>query len=101
MRDWGHLFGRELFVATLLGTTMAIAISSIGLMRGGWGVALVVAGAMVLIVLAGSLIGLVLPFLLNRFRMDPATASGPLVTSMADVVGVLIYFSIATAMLMY
>ena len=37
-----------------------------------------------------------LPFLLNRFGLDPATASAPLVTTIADVVGVLIYFGIAT-----
>ena len=30
-----------------------------------------------------------------RFNMDPATASGPLITSLADIAGVLIYFSIA------
>ena len=53
----------------------------------------------VIIVLAGSMIGMILPFLLTRFGLDPATASGPLVTSIADVVGVLIYFSIARAIL--
>jgi magnesium transporter len=37
-----------------------------------------------------------LPFLLTRFRLDPATASAPLITSLADISGVLIYFSIAT-----
>jgi magnesium transporter len=79
---------------------MAVAISMVGLMRGGWEVAFVVAFTMVLVVLTGSLIGLVLPFLLNSFRLDPATASVPLVTSIADVVGVLIYFSMATLVLM-
>ncbi|MFA5627373.1 MAG: magnesium transporter [Thiohalomonadaceae bacterium] len=99
-RDWGRLFSRELFVSSLLGLTMAVAISMVGLMRGGWEVAFVVAFTMVLVVLTGSLIGLVLPFLLNSFRLDPATASVPLVTSIADVVGVLIYFSMATLVLM-
>ncbi|OQA27970.1 MAG: Magnesium transporter MgtE [Verrucomicrobia bacterium ADurb.Bin345] len=37
--------------------------------------------------------------LLNKVKLDPATASAPLVTSLADIVGVLIYFSIARAML--
>jgi magnesium transporter len=37
-----------------------------------------------------------LPFLLTRFGFDPATASAPLITSIADICGVLIYFSIAT-----
>ena len=51
---------------------------------------------MMLVVMAGSLIGLSLPFLLSRFNLDPATASGPLITSIADVTGVVVYFSIAT-----
>jgi magnesium transporter len=42
---------------------------------------------------------MLLPFILSRFRMDPATASTPLVTSIADATGVLIYFSIAKAVL--
>jgi len=43
-----------------------------------------------------SLIGRSLPFVLSRLGWDPATASGPLITSLADISGVLIYFSIAT-----
>jgi magnesium transporter len=36
-----------------------------------------------------------LPFILTRFGLDPALASGPLITSIADAAGLLIYFSIA------
>ncbi len=95
--DWLRLWGRELAVSAALGLTMALVISTIGLWRGGIEVALVVALAMVLIVMIGSLFGMLLPFLLNRFRYDPATASVPLVTSVADIAGILIYFSIAMA----
>jgi magnesium transporter len=55
---------------------------------------------MVCVVVAGSLVGMTLPFLLSRLKLDPAAASAPLITSIADVVGVLIYFSIATTVLM-
>ncbi len=55
--------------------------------------------SMVLIVLVGSLAGMSLPFILARLRFDPATASAPLVTSIADALGVLIYFAVATALL--
>jgi magnesium transporter len=78
---------------------MALAVSAIGLWRGGPEIALVVALTMVLVVLAGSLVGLSLPFLLDRLKLDPASASAPLVTSIADVAGVLIYFAIAAAIL--
>ena len=98
-RDWLRLWGREFGVAIALGLTMGAAIYGVGLWRGGGEVALVVSLSMVLVVAFGSMIGMVLPMMLNRFEFDPATASAPLITSIADVCGILIYFSIATAIL--
>lgn len=98
-RDWGRMLGRELMVALLLGLTMALAVSVLGIFRGGAEIAMVVALTMVTIVVIGSLLGLSLPFVLRVFNLDPATASTPLVTSLADVAGVLIYFTIATWLL--
>jgi magnesium transporter len=99
LKDWGRMIGREVLIALLLGVTMALAISGIGWYRGGPGVALTVALTMVLVVIVGSLIGMSLPFVLSRFKMDPATASAPLVATMADAAGVFIYFAVATAIL--
>ena len=98
-RDWVKLLGREVGVALGLGLTMALAVSVVGIFRAGSEIALVVALSMVLIVMIGSLIGMTLPFILKRFNVDPATASAPLVTSIADASGVLIYFALATAIL--
>ncbi|WP_431067620.1 magnesium transporter [Methylotuvimicrobium sp.] len=99
LKDWGRLLGRELVIASGLGLTMAMAISMVGHFRGGDEIALVVGLSMVSIVIVGSLVGMCLPFILNRLGWDPATASAPLVTTIADSAGVLIYFSIATAIL--
>lgn len=99
INDWGRLLVRELIVAFFLGLIMALAIVGIGYWRGGLEIAQVVAYSMLAIVLVGSLIGLGLPFLLLKVGWDPATASGPLVTSIADIIGVLIYFAIATSIL--
>jgi magnesium transporter len=54
---------------------------------------------MFLIIITSSLIGISLPFLLRKLKHDPALASAPLVASIADIVGVLIYFSVATVVL--
>jgi magnesium transporter len=94
-RDWLRLLAKELVVALAIGVTMAVGVSAIAQFRAPE-VVLVVALTMVLIVIVGSLIGLLLPFILTRVGLDPATASAPLVTSLADICGVLIYFSIAT-----
>lgn len=98
-RDWLRLWGRELGVSSVLGLTMGVAVSLIGFWRGGGDIALVVAAAMVAVVVMGSMVGMLLPLLLARLRIDPAVASTPLITSIADVVGILIYFSVATALL--
>ncbi|MFN3597773.1 MAG: magnesium transporter [Rubricoccaceae bacterium] len=98
LKDWLSLLGKELLVAAALGATMAAAVSLVAAFRAPEIVA-VVAMTMMLVVLVGSLIGMSLPFLLTRLKLDPATASAPLITSIADICGVLIYFSIATAYL--
>ena len=99
VRDYARLISREVVVAGMLGAIMALAVSLIGFVRAGPEIAAVVAAAMVAIVVIGSLIGMSLPFVLSRFGADPATSSAPLVTSMADVVGVLVYLGIAAAVL--
>ena len=99
MRDWTRLLAKEIFVALLLGSTMAAAVSLLGFWRGGQELAMIVALSMIIIVLVGSTVGMLLPFVLNRLKLDPASASAPLVTSICDAAGVLIYLSIAKSIL--
>jgi len=95
IKDWLRLLGKEFFVSLLLGLTMAVGAALIASFRAPQ-IIFVVAVTMVLTVITGSLIGLLLPFIFTRLRLDPATASAPLITSLADISGVLIYFSVAT-----
>lgn len=97
VRDWLKLWGKEVGVSVALGLTMGLAVSLIGLWRGGLEMALLVALAMTIIVTAASVVGMLLPIILTRFKLDPATASVPLVTSLADIFGILIYFALAVA----
>mgnify|MGYP005839670217 CR=1 FL=1 len=96
--DWFRLLGKELSVALLLGITMAAGVAAVASFRAPE-IILVVALTMVCVVLVGSLVGLTLPFIFTRLGLDPATASAPLITSIADISGVLIYFSLATWLL--
>lgn len=93
--DWYKLIGRELLVSMLLGVTMALAVSLVASFRAPE-IVMVVAATMVLIVMTGSVIGMLLPFIFTKLKLDPATASAPLITSISDICGVLIYFSIAS-----
>jgi len=100
LADWGRCLGKELGVALMLGVTMAAAVSVLGIYRGGPQVALVVALSMFLIVIVGCLIGMSLPFILAKLNMDPASASAPLITSICDGLGVIIYFTIANQLIL-
>ncbi|MFC6203276.1 magnesium transporter [Psychrobacter urativorans] len=99
MRDWFSLLGRESVVALLLGASMAVAISIIGYFRGDAILSLVLALSMMSVVMIGCMIGMSLPFVLSKFGFDPATASAPLITSVCDASGVLIYLFIASKFL--
>ncbi len=99
-KDWLYLLGRESLVALCLGGTMAFAVSILGYYRGDLMVSLVLALSMMGIVLMGCLIGMSLPFILNRLKLDPASASAPLVTSICDATGVVVYLFIASQLLL-
>ncbi|MGP4950630.1 magnesium transporter, partial [Psychrobacter sp. T6-1] len=99
MKDWFSLLGREALVALVLGATMAVAVAIIGYIRGDAIVSVVLALSMVSVVIIGSVIGMSLPFVLNKLGFDPATASAPLITSISDASGVLIYLFIASKFL--
>lgn len=98
-KDWLLLLGREALLSLLLGITMALAVAAIGYYRGGPDVAWVLIFSMIAIVMIGCLIGMSLPFVLNRLGLDPASASAPLVTSICDIAGVIVYLFIASQFL--
>jgi magnesium transporter len=60
-----------------------------------WLVALTVGVALVGVVTWGTMGGAMLPFLLRRLGLDPATSSAPFVATLVDVTGLVIYFNVA------
>ncbi len=98
-RQWIGAVMREIGIACLLGITMGAASWVLGIFKGGWQIALIVSLAMVAIVITSSVLGVVLPLILQRFRVDPAVSSNPLIASIMDIIGLVIYFSIAAVIL--
>jgi len=94
--QWRATVGKELVVGSLLGLTMGATSAVLGFIRGGTTVALIVAVTMFAVVVIGNTIGVILPFVLVRLRVDPAVASSPLIATLADATGLLVYFSVAT-----
>jgi magnesium transporter len=105
LRDWWHVVRKEL----LSGISLGLILGSIGFLRIAlwqslhifdygpyhWLVAFTVGIALIGVVLWGCLAGSMLPFLLRRCGLDPATSSAPFVATLVDVTGLLIYFNVA------
>ncbi len=104
LRDWWRVMRREL----LTGLSLGLILGTIGLLRIALGAAgsttygafatefgLTVAISLVGVVLWGALVGSMLPIVLSKLRLDPASASAPLVATLCDVTGLLIYFNAA------
>jgi magnesium transporter len=99
-KDWGRIIVRELGQGIVLGLILA----SVGVARAFmWGdgirFAMVVGATLVGIVVMGCVVGSMLPLALRRIGLDPATSSTPFIASLVDVLGIIIYFNIAKALL--
>ncbi|MFC1222944.1 magnesium transporter [Pedobacter sp. BG31] len=107
--EWWRVMRRELVSGALLG----IILGTIGFVRivtwqelhlYNYGphwllIATTIFFTLVGIVLWGSLIGSMMPIILKKLRLDPATSSAPFVATMVDVTGIVIYFSVAVLIL--
>lgn len=108
LNDWWRVVHREIVQGLSMGAILAVigfgrvvawqsAFHSYGehYMR----VALTVALSVVGVVMFGTIVGSMLPFLLKRIGLDPASASAPFVATLVDVTGIVIYFTFASLLL--
>ncbi|MBA4020591.1 MAG: hypothetical protein C0483_25820 [Pirellula sp.] len=108
LRDWRTVLRREIISCFLLGTVLGtigfcrIALWSMfsDIYGEHWPlVGLTVAISLLFIVLWGTISGSMLPMLIKRCGLDPATSSAPFVATLVDVTGLIIYFTAATIVL--
>ncbi len=108
LRDWWRVMRREAMSGLALGVTLGV----IGFLRVTiWSqfstlygphwllIALTICFALIGVVMWGTLAGSMLPFVLRRCGLDPATSSAPFVATLVDVTGLVIYFTIALRVL--
>jgi magnesium transporter len=109
LRDWWRILRREI----LSGLTLGIILGVVGFIRIGlWQllhffdygkyyilIATTILCSLIGIVLWGSVMGSMLPIILKKFKLDPATSSAPFVATLVDVTGIVIYFSTAYVLL--
>jgi magnesium transporter len=109
LKDWWFVMRREI----LSGLTLGFILGAIGFVRitiwqnlhlYNYGphwflLALTIFFSLIGIVMWGTLSGSMIPMVLKRFKLDPATSSAPLVATLVDVTGLVIYFTIAAIIL--
>ena len=107
--SWWKVMKRELFSGSILG----LILGTIGFIRiaiwqnlhlYNYGehwflIGLTIFFTLIGIVLWGSMIGSMMPIIMKKLKLDPATSSAPFVATMVDVTGIVIYFSIALLVL--
>jgi len=108
LRDWWRIMRREvvsgLALGAILGSVGFIRVSLWQQLFGTYGahwflLALTVLFALVGVVMWGTIAGSMLPFVMKRLGADPATSSAPFVATLVDVTGLVIYFTVAAAIL--
>jgi len=100
MRDMGWIIWKEIRVGLLIGAVMGVVAFARGELLGvGSDIALVVAITIVAICIWSATVAAVLPMALKRLNIDPAVVSAPLITTIVDGTGLLLYFEIARLLL--
>lgn len=107
--DWLKVFKKELLSGLLMGSILGllgtIVIGFWMFLRGepfslAMGLqALTVGISLIGVVLFGNMSGSMLPFIMSKLGLDPAVTSAPFVATLVDVTGIIIYFSVAVALL--
>jgi magnesium transporter len=109
LRDWWRICARELTIGLILGAFLGLigALRVVLWYRFGWHeysghpylMAATVWISLAGVVAFGSAVGSMLPMLMHRLGLDPASASAPFVATLVDVTGLVLYFVVAIAVL--
>lgn len=95
-----RLIFRELRTSIYIGIVCSIIITVVAMVwQGNMILGFVVGSSLLATLIIGTMAGTVVPIILHRLNVDPAIASGPLITTLNDILSLLIYFGIATAFL--
>lgn len=100
VNDWWRILSRELGQGIILGVGLAlVGMARVWMVGGIPGMMPTIGITVVFIVLLGCTMGSMLPLLLKRLGLDPATSSTPFIATLIDVLGILLYFTVAKLLL--
>ncbi len=93
-------FGTGIMLGLICAVTLLILVPIV-YPEGGFLLAGIVGVSLFLTLCFSTMVGATVPLIINKLKIDPAVASGPFITTINDIMGLIIYFSIATALLDY
>jgi len=100
LTDWPRILRREILLGLLLGLLLALPGYLLALLYAPTASAALVIPLTILgVVMLGTLVGSVLPLIFRSLGLDPALMSNPFVSAIVDVVGLLLYMSVAVLVL--
>jgi len=95
-KEWFSIIKKELSVGILLGVALGVVLYLWSYFwKGNPNISLVVGISVIVITVFANLVGSLLPIVITKLKLDPAVISSPLITTIMDATGLLIYFSIA------
>ncbi len=95
-----HFLGQQVLVGAILGLAIAAVVAVVAwFLEANLYYALVVGGAVLLTVVVAASNGVLVPILFRRLGIDPALSMGPLVTTVNDLTGILIFFGLASLLI--
>jgi magnesium transporter len=99
-RDWARVLGREVLQGVVLGILLSgVAVGRAFMEGDSPQFALLIGLTVVCIVVMGCIAGAMTPLALHRAKVDPATSSTPFISTMVDVLGIVIYLTLAQLLL--
>jgi magnesium transporter len=98
--DWMRVLGREMLQGIILGALLAaVGVARALIVGDSIAFALLIGLTIVCMVILGCVAGAMTPLALHRMKVDPATSSTPFISTLVDVLGIVIYLSLAQALL--
>lgn len=92
----------ELVSGSIIGIILALILAIVSLiLYQNLALMVIVSLSMVLVSIMSAVVGTTIPILFDKFNIDPAVASGPFITTINDIFGLVVYFMIATSLLQY
>jgi magnesium transporter len=96
LQNMGKVILKEIAIGGILGSVYGLFLGIVAhLGYQMWRLAVVVGAAVVFTMLLATFVGSMLPMMFARFRIDPAVATGPFVTTAIDIMSIFLYFSFA------